>query len=152
MTDPLPSRQIDRLIAVMRRLRDPASGCPWDLAQTPATIAPFAVEEAYEVMDAVARDDKAAIPEELGDLLLQVIFQAQMAEEAGQFNFDTVAGLIADKLIRRHPHVFGSEGTNAHDADRNWEMEKEAERLRRNEYGALAGVALPFLRYYEQRN
>ncbi|MFT8801805.1 MAG: MazG nucleotide pyrophosphohydrolase domain-containing protein, partial [Gluconobacter cerinus] len=103
MTQTHPVRQIDRLLDIMKRLRDPQSGCPWDVAQTPETIAPFAIEEAYEVMDAIARDDSDSLPDELGDLLLQVVFQAQMAEEKGQFDFETVAGKIADKMVRRHP-------------------------------------------------
>ncbi|MBS1066517.1 nucleoside triphosphate pyrophosphohydrolase [Gluconobacter kondonii] len=138
-SSPPSPRQIDRLLDVMKRLRDPQSGCPWDVEQTPTTIAPFAIEEAYEVMDAIARDDREAIPDELGDLLLQVVFQAQMAQEAGHFDFETVAGLIADKLVRRHPHVFGDAALD----DDSWEREKDAERQRKAEYGALAGVALP---------
>ncbi|AAW61193.1 nucleoside triphosphate pyrophosphohydrolase [Gluconobacter oxydans] len=138
MTQSSP-RQIDRLLDVMKRLRDPEAGCPWDVEQTPATIAPFAIEEAYEVMDAIARDDREAIPDELGDLLLQVVFQAQMASEVGHFDFETVAGTIADKLVRRHPHVFGDAALD----DDTWEREKEVERLRKAEYGTLAGVALP---------
>jgi len=133
------SRQIDRLLDVMKRLRAPKGGCPWDVEQTPATIAPFAIEEAYEVMDAIARNDRDAIPDELGDLLFQVVFQAQMGSEAGHFDFETVAGIIADKLVRRHPHVFGDAAMD----DDTWEREKDAERQRKAEYGALAGVALP---------
>lgn len=133
------SRQIDRLLDVMKRLRDPKSGCPWDVEQTPATIAPFAIEEAYEVLDAIARNDRDAIPDELGDLLLQVVFQAQMASEAGHFDFETVAGIITDKLVRRHPHVLSDAAMD----DDTWEREKDAERQRKAEYGVLAGVALP---------
>ena len=98
---------IDRLLAVMARLRDPERGCPWDIEQTFATIAPYTVEEAYEVADAIERNDMADLREELGDLLLQVVFHARMAEEAGAFDFEAVAATIADKMIRRHPHVFG---------------------------------------------
>ncbi|WP_040509750.1 nucleoside triphosphate pyrophosphohydrolase [Gluconobacter morbifer] len=134
-----PVRQIDRLLDIMKRLRDPQNGCPWDMEQTPGTIAPYAIEEAYEVLDAIERNDEAALPDELGDLLLQVVFQAQMAEEAGRFDFETVSGMIADKLVRRHPHVFGEERAE----DQNWENEKEAERHGRAEFGALAGVARP---------
>ncbi|MBR0558868.1 nucleoside triphosphate pyrophosphohydrolase [Neokomagataea anthophila] len=129
-------RQIDRLLTIMRRLRDPQNGCPWDIAQTPQTIAPFAIEEAYEVLDAIARADHAALPDELGDLLLQVVFQAQMAQEAGQFNFDDVARTIADKMERRHPHIFSPGAERG-----NWENIKETERRGRSEFGALAGIA-----------
>lgn len=94
------------LLQIMARLRDPAQGCAWDLAQTPTSLAPYIIEEAYEVVDAIARGDLADWREELGDLLLQVVFQAQVAAEAGQFVFDDVARAIADKLIRRHPHIF----------------------------------------------
>ncbi|MBS1032285.1 nucleoside triphosphate pyrophosphohydrolase [Gluconobacter cerinus] len=137
MTQTQPVRQIDRLLDIMKRLRDPQSGCPWDVAQTPETIAPFAIEEAYEVMDAIARDDSDSLPDELGDLLLQVVFQAQMAEEKGQFDFETVAGKIADKMVRRHPNIFSDV---EHDEDL-WERTKETERHAKAEYGALAGVA-----------
>ena len=132
-------RQIDRLLAIMKRLRDPETGCPWDIVQTPASIAPFAIEEAYEVMDAIAHNDHAAIPDELGDLLLQVVYQAQMAEEAGQFDFETVAKLIADKMVRRHPHVFGDETGHSLAI---WEQRKEEERRAKSEHGALAGIPL----------
>lgn len=100
-------RPIDRLLDIMARLRDPERGCPWDREQDFATIAPYTIEEAYEVADAIARADIAALKEELGDLLLQVVFHARMAEEAGHFAFDDVAAAIADKMVRRHPHVFG---------------------------------------------
>src|SRR4029077_6565985 len=96
---------IDRLLAIMARLRDPAQGCPWDREQDFATIAPYTIEEAYEVADAIERADIAALRDELGDLLLQVVFHARMAEEAGHFGFDDVASAIADKMVRRHPHV-----------------------------------------------
>lgn len=97
---------LERLLRIMARLRDPAQGCAWDLAQTPATLAPYVIEEAYEVVDAIARGDIPDWREELGDLLLQVVFQAQVASEAGHFRFDDVAAAIADKLERRHPHIF----------------------------------------------
>lgn len=97
---------IDRLRAIMARLRDPVSGCEWDLAQTFATIAPYTIEEAYEVADAIARDDLAALREELGDLLLQVVFHSRIAEEAGAFGFDDVATAISEKMESRHPHNF----------------------------------------------
>jgi tetrapyrrole methylase family protein/MazG family protein/ATP diphosphatase len=102
-------RPIDRLIAIMARLRDADDGCPWDIGQTFATIAPYTVEEAYEVADAIERGDLADLKDELGDLLLQVVFHARMAEESGDFAFDDVVQAINDKMIRRHPHVFGEE-------------------------------------------
>ncbi|MGH7097527.1 MAG: nucleoside triphosphate pyrophosphohydrolase [Stellaceae bacterium] len=102
------SRPIDRLLAIMAQLRDRERGCPWDREQDFATIAPYTIEEAYEVADAIARDDMAALKDELGDLLFQVVFHARMAEEAGLFGFDDVAAAIADKMVRRHPHVFAT--------------------------------------------
>src|SRR5437660_1414828 len=101
------SRSLDRLLTIMARLRDPERGCPWDREQNFATIAPHTIEEAYEVTDAIARGDMAALKDELGDLLFQVVFHARMAEEAGLFAFDDVAASIAEKMERRHPHVFG---------------------------------------------
>jgi len=101
-----PTPALQRLIQIMARLRDPAQGCNWDLAQTPVTLAPYTIEEAYEVVDAIARGNPADWREELGDLLLQVVFQAQLADEQGLFDFDAVARSIADKLERRHPHIF----------------------------------------------
>ena len=101
-----PTPALQRLIQIMARLRDPEQGCNWDLAQTPASLAPYTIEEAYEVIDAIARGDSADWREELGDLLLQVVFQAQLAQEQGLFDFDAVALSIADKLERRHPHIF----------------------------------------------
>lgn len=130
-----PEHHLRRLLDVMARLRDPARGCPWDQVQTFATIAPYTVEEAYEIADAIARGDLAVLPDELGDLLLQVVYHARMAEEAGLFSFADVARLIADKMIRRHPHVFGGA-----DAPPPWEAQKRAERLARAETGTLAGV------------
>ncbi len=133
-----PPRPIDRLLAVMARLRDPVGGCPWDLEQNFATIAPYTIEEAYEVADAIEQNDMAALRDELGDLLLQVVFHARMAEEAGHFAFDDVAEAISDKMVSRHPHVFGD-----HDADTpddvkvTWEAQKEAER--RAKAGAEGG-------------
>src|ERR1700754_4234694 len=106
---PSDLRPIDRLIAIMARLRDPATGCPWDVQQTFASIAPYTVEEAYEVADAIERGDLSDLKDELGDLLLQVVFHARMAEEDGVFDFDDVARAINDKMVRRHPHVFGDE-------------------------------------------
>ena len=103
---PMATPALQRLLHIMARLRDPEQGCNWDLAQTPATLAPYTIEEAYEVIDAIARGDSADWREELGDLLLQVVFQAQLAQEQGLFDFDAVAQSIADKLERRHPHIF----------------------------------------------
>jgi MazG family protein len=126
---PAELRPIDRLLAIMARLRDPADGCPWDLEQTFATVAPYTVEEAYEVADAIERNDLADLKEELGDLLLQVVFHARMAEEQGAFAFDDVASAINDKMIRRHPHVFAEEtyASLAHQKE-GWEALKAAER------------------------
>jgi ATP diphosphatase len=123
---------IERLLEVMARLRDPERGCPWDLEQNFATIAPYTIEEAYEVADAIARGDMEALREELGDLLLQVVYHAQMADEAGHFGFEDVARAIADKMIERHPHVFGtSEVESAHAQSLAWEETKAAERARK---------------------
>ncbi|HKO07925.1 MAG TPA: nucleoside triphosphate pyrophosphohydrolase [Alphaproteobacteria bacterium] len=140
---------IDRLLEIMARLRDPERGCPWDMAQSFATIAPYTIEEAYEVADAIARQDLDALREELGDLLLQVVFHARMAEEARSFDFEAVAGAIADKMIRRHPHVFGEEEIKDAETQRQaWEAHKENERAAaaaaRGQGGesALEGVAL----------
>ena len=124
MTDAL-----DRLLAIMARLRDPERGCPWDRQQDFATIAPYTIEEAYEVADAIARSDVAALKDELGDLLFQVVFHAQMAEEAGLFDFADVATAISDKMVRRHPHVFGdAEIANAAAQTLAWEEHKAKER------------------------
>ena len=132
MTRPAPPaelRPIDRLLAIMAHLRDPDGGCPWDVEQTFATIAPYTVEEAYEVADAIERGDLTDLKEELGDLLLQVVFHSRMAEEQGAFDFDAVAQAINDKMIRRHPHVFGAEtyGSLAEQKE-GWEQLKAAER------------------------
>ena len=130
---------IGRLVAIMARLRDPERGCPWDVAQTFASIAPYTIEEAYEVADACQRGDMAALKDELGDLLLQVVFHSRMAEEAGAFALADVALAIADKMERRHPHVF-AQGGGGHG---QWEAIKAAERAERDEdQSALAGVAL----------
>jgi MazG family protein len=118
-----------RLLAIMARLRDPAGGCPWDLEQTFATIAPYTLEEAYEVADAIARGDLADLREELGDLLLQVVFHARMAEEAGAFDFADVAASICAKMVARHPHVFGDVDIKTADAQTAaWEEMKARER------------------------
>jgi nucleoside triphosphate diphosphatase len=140
--------ELRRLLDIMAALRDPATGCPWDNDQTFDTIAPYTIEEAYEVADAIARRDFAALPGELGDLLFQVVYHARMAEEERRFAFADVARAIADKMIRRHPHVFGEAA--ARDAATQhvaWEAQKEFERAARAETGALAGVpvALPAL-------
>jgi nucleoside triphosphate diphosphatase len=138
------TRPIDRLLAVMARLRDPAGGCPWDLEQNFATIAPYTIEEAYEVADAIERADLAALKDELGDLLLQVVFHARMAEEDGHFGFDDVAAAISDKMVRRHPHVFGdAEIASVAAQNEAWEAHKAAERAANGVGGSvLDGVAL----------
>ena len=123
-----------RISAIVERLRDPVSGCDWDRVQTFATIAPYTIEEAYEVADAIARDDAAAIKEELGDLLFQVILHARIAEQAGHFSLDDVATAIADKMERRHPHIFGDATARP-----DWESMKAAER---DGTSALDGVAI----------
>lgn len=126
------SEQISRLLEVMARLRDPESGCPWDIEQSFETIAPYTIEEAYEVAEAIAQDDMPGLKEELGDLLLQVVYHARMAEEEGLFDFDGVARTIADKMIRRHPHVFGTETVETAEAQTaNWETQKATERARK---------------------
>jgi ATP diphosphatase len=150
-----PSRDIARLIEIMAALRTPGSGCPWDLQQNFATIAPYTLEEAYEVADAIARGDLADLREELGDLLLQVVFHARMAQEQGAFDFGDVVEAIAAKLLRRHPHVFGeARGATADEVKVLWERIKAEEKAERAERGpdpesaaALAGVpvALPAL-------
>ncbi|EGO94917.1 MazG nucleotide pyrophosphohydrolase domain-containing protein, partial [Acidiphilium sp. PM] len=121
MTD----RPIDRLLAVMAALRHPETGCPWDREQDFATIAPYTVEEAYEVADAIGKGDADALRDELGDLLFQVVYHARMAEERGWFGFEEVAAGIAEKMIRRHPHVFGEAAARAQAAQtRAWEADK----------------------------
>jgi ATP diphosphatase len=138
---------IDRLLQIMARLRDPQRGCPWDLEQTFATIAPYTIEEAYEVADAIEREDSAALRDELGDLLFQVVFHSRMAQEQGSFAFDDVAAAISDKLERRHPHVFGSAQIDTAAAQTTaWEEQKRLERERAGK-SILADVplALPAL-------
>ncbi len=133
----------------MRALRDPETGCPWDVEQDFSTIAPYTIEEAYEVADAIARNDIEHLRDELGDLLFQVVFHARMAEEAGIFDFEDVAGVIAEKMVRRHPHVFGDAGQRAAGkVDGSWEAIKELERGDGDDTSALAGVAtaLPALK------
>src|SRR3984893_13586735 len=142
------TRPIDRLLAIMAQLRDPAQGCPWDREQDFATIAPYTIEEAYEVADAIERNDMVALKDELGDLLFQVVFHARMAEEAGLFGFDDVAAAIADKMVRRHPHVFGdAEIASVAAQNEAWEAHKAAERLAKGQRAreaesVLDGVAL----------
>ena len=143
--------EIDRLLAIMAKLRNPEGGCPWDLEQSFETIAPYTIEEAYEVADAIERRNLAALKEELGDLLLQVVYHAQMASEEGAFDFDAVTKAICDKMVRRHPHVFGTDTVeNAEAQTRAWEAQKAEERQTNakeanakeaNGGGTLAGVA-----------
>jgi ATP diphosphatase len=133
--------ELRRLLMIMAALRDPVSGCPWDKEQSFDTIAPYTIEEAYEVADSIARRDFASLPDELGDLLFQVVYHARMAEEAGYFAFADVARAIGDKMIRRHPHVFGDAATrDAAAQTAAWEAQKSTERLARREMGTLAGV------------
>lgn len=128
---------MERLVAIMARLRDPVDGCEWDRAQSWATIAPYTIEEAYEVADAIARDSAADLKDELGDLLLQVVFHSRIAEEAGAFTLADVVGAISDKMERRHPHIFGDAA-----ASPGWETLKAAERAGKTDASALAGVAI----------
>jgi ATP diphosphatase len=135
---------IQRLLDIMARLRDPDGGCPWDLEQDFSTIAPYTIEEAYEVADAIERGDLPALKDELGDLLLQVVFHARMAEEQAAFAFADVADAISDKMVRRHPHVFGdADRDDAEAVRRSWEAIKRAEREAEGDEdaSALAGVA-----------
>jgi ATP diphosphatase len=131
---------LERLLTIMARLRDPVSGCDWDLAQDFASIAPYTIEEAYEVADAIARDDMADLRDELGDLLLQVVFHARMAEEAGHFAFADVAAAISAKMETRHPHIFAAAGGTMDET--RWENLKAEERAAKGVESALDGVAL----------
>jgi len=147
-----PSRDIARLLEIMAALRTPGTGCPWDLEQNFASIAPYTIEEAYEVADAIARGDLADLREELGDLLLQVVFHARMAQEQGAFEFGDVVQTLTEKLVRRHPHVFGdTRGLTQEGVKGLWERIKSEEKAQKangkEETGALAGVpvALPAL-------
>ncbi len=139
--------QMRRLIEIMVRLRDPETGCPWDIEQTFETIAPYTIEEAYEVADAIEQGDMESLRDELGDLLLQVVYHTRMAEEEGLFTFEDVAAGIADKMVRRHPHVFGDQDIASAEAQtRNWEEQKAAERQEKaagndRPESALDGVA-----------
>jgi len=141
-----PSRDIGRLLEIMAALRTPGTGCPWDLAQNFSTIAPYTLEEAYEVADAIVRGDLGDLKDELGDLLLQVVFHARMAQEQSAFDFGDVVQAITEKLIRRHPHVFGAEQSRTPQAVEGlWQRIKAEEKAARNdagEEGALAGVAV----------
>jgi nucleoside triphosphate diphosphatase len=145
-----PSRDIGRLLEIMAALRTPGTGCPWDLEQNFATIAPYTIEEAYEVADAIERGDLTDLKEELGDLLLQVVFHARMAQEERTFDFGDVVQAITEKLIRRHPHVFGNESSQTAGSVKGmWEQiktQEKAEKAARNgsavETGALAGVPM----------
>jgi len=130
---------VDRLLTIMKRLRDPQTGCEWDVAQNFETIAPYTIEEAHEVADAIARGDMADLKDELGDLLLQVVFHAQIAEDQGHFAFPDVVTAISDKMERRHPHIFGDVAEGGHHL---WEQIKAEERRAKATGGALDGVAL----------
>lgn len=145
---PKPGRDIGALLALMAALRTPKTGCPWDLEQSFATIAPYTIEEAYEVADAIERGDFAGLKDELGDLLLQVVFHARMAEEAGKFEFGDVVQAITEKLVRRHPHVFGdARDLKPEEVKALWSKIKTDERRSKSEQRTLSGVplALPAL-------
>jgi ATP diphosphatase len=146
MTAEMDKAPLDTLLGIMARLRDSERGCPWDRQQNFATIAPYTIEEAYEVADAIERSDMAALKDELGDLLFQVVFHARMAEEAGLFAFADVAAAISDKMIRRHPHVFGdAEIASAEAQSEAWEAHKAAERAASGDaQSVLDGIALSF--------
>ncbi len=133
---------IDRLRAIMARLRDPQNGCEWDLAQSFTTIAPYTLEEAYEVADAIERNDLPSLQEELGDLLLQVVFHSRMAEEAGHFDFDAVAATISAKMEARHPHIFGGAADQGQSREERWESLNAEEREAKGATSAMDGVAL----------
>ncbi|SIO23804.1 ATP diphosphatase [Rhodovulum sp. ES.010] len=139
-----PEGGTPRLIEIMRRLRDPDTGCPWDIEQDFASIAPYTIEEAYEVADAIDREAWGELEGELGDLLLQTVYHTQMGAEAGLFSFDSVANAIADKMVARHPHVFGDESRDksAEQQTRDWEAIKAQERARKAAHGVLDDVAL----------
>lgn len=139
-----PNGGMPRLLEIMRRLRDPDTGCPWDIEQDFASIAPYTIEEAYEVADAIERRDWRDLEGELGDLLLQTVYHTAMGEEAGHFTFETVTKAISDKMVARHPHVFGDEtrDKSAEQQTRDWEIIKAAERANAAQKGALDGVAV----------
>lgn len=141
---PPPPHDVKAILQIMRDLRDPLNGCPWDREQSFASIAPYTIEEAYEVADAIERDDMAALKDELGDLLLQVVYHAQMADEIGAFAFSDVVQSLCDKMIRRHPHVYGwaAERHSAEQVDAwEWEQQKATERNAQGASSALDGVA-----------
>jgi len=136
-----PGNGLDRILSVMRQLRDKEDGCPWDVVQTFETIVPYTIEEAYEVADAIERKDTVDLREELGDLLLQVVFHAQMAEEAGLFSFDDVAQTIADKMIHRHPHVFGDKiYADEQEQRADWNRIKSEEKAAKHAAKVKAGL------------
>ncbi len=139
-----PQGGMPRLLAIMERLRDPQTGCPWDIEQTFETIAPYTIEEAYEVADAIARADYADLEGELGDLLLRTVYHAQMGAEAGHFDFDSITRSISDKMVARHPHVFGnaSRDKSAEQQTADWEKIKAAERGAKAQKRTLDGVAI----------
>ncbi|MBB3312158.1 ATP diphosphatase [Rhizobium sp. BK196] len=140
-----PSKDISRLIEIMAALRDPETGCPWDIEQNFATIKPYTIEEAYEVADAIEREDMDDLCDELGDLLLQVVFHARMAEEAGEFSFGDVVEAITRKMIRRHPHVFARSDADTPDAvKKQWDEIKQAEKRERTERRARRGITEDF--------
>ncbi len=132
-----PSSRLDALIEIMRRLRDPATGCAWDREQSFETIAPYTIEEAYEVADAIARGDMADLLDELGDLQLQIVYHSRIAEELGHFTIADVIDAISAKMVRRHPHIFGDAAESP-----GWEALKAAERSNSADDSAIAGVAL----------
>ena len=137
-----PEPPLSRLLRIMARLRDPVSGCEWDRAQSFGTIAPYTIEEAYEVADAIERGDLAALRDELGDLLLQVVFHSRIAEEAGLFDFAAVAAAIGDKMEARHPHIFSDTPDAGQSREDRWEALKAKERRAKGSTSALDGVAL----------
>ena len=139
-----PDGGMERLLEIMSRLRDPKTGCPWDIEQDFASIAPYTIEEAYEVADAIERGDMADLEGELGDLLLQTVYHTAMGQEAGHFSFESVTRNISDKMVARHPHVFGDESRDksAEQQTADWETIKAAERATKAEKGALDGVAI----------
>ncbi len=141
--DDQAAAEVVRLIKIMRKLRDPDGGCPWDLEQNFDTIVPYTIEEAYEVADAIERRDWTGLKGELGDLLLQSIYHAQMADEFGMFDFQDVACGIADKMVDRHPHVFGEfdSSRTATEQESSWEESKAHERAQKSEVGTLDGIA-----------
>lgn len=147
-----PEQSLSRLLAIMARLRDPQSGCPWDIKQTMPSLTRYTIEEAYEVADAVEQGDMSAIRDELGDLLFQVVFYSQIAGEQGHFSFDDVAAGISDKMERRHPHVFGDAQVSEHDLAAQWEAIKAGEKAAKGQTGLLSDVppGLPALMYAQK--